>query len=177
MIKRAMATLLLVLLAACGGAFATSSPDTSAVSTYEAGYEATRDTVYYLTMGAFNADRQETQEAEYREAFDATIDAQGRVPRGTPSVMSTVTITNVKGAILGNMASVSIHGPPNTQCTIMYFTPAGTDSTAQGLIPKTTDASGNATWSWTIGTFTRPGTGHVVVMCGDAKAIAPIRVG
>jgi micrococcal nuclease len=43
-------------------------------------------------------------------------------------------------------------------------------STAQGLGPKTTDSSGNATWSWTVGTNTTTGSWPIEVRCGSVSA-------
>ncbi len=98
-------------------------------------------------------------------------------PPPTATPVPTVAITNVQGATLLGTASVTIKGPPNTPCSIAYTTPAGTNSGAQGLVMKTTDGNGVAMWSWTIGSFTRPGTGKVAVTCGGARATADIKVG
>lgn len=99
------------------------------------------------------------------------------VPPPTATPAPALVFTAVQGARPFGTASVSIKGPPNTQCTIAYFTPAGTNSTAQGLVPRTTDANGNASWSWVIGSSTRPGTGHVDVRCGSASASTNITIG
>ncbi len=58
-----------------------------------------------------------------------------------------------------------------------YVTPAGTRSTAQGLVQRTADDQGMAAWSWTIGSSTRPGTGSVTVTCGGQSATSPIQIG
>jgi hypothetical protein len=88
-----------------------------------------------------------------------------------------VRFTSVVGGPPGGTASVAVQTAPNASCSIKYITPRGTDSTAQGLIPKTADASGRVSWSWVIGTATQPGTGRVTVTCGGASATAPIQIG
>jgi len=55
--------------------------------------------------------------------------------------------------------------------------PAGTPSIAQGLVAKLADSSGMVTWSWVIGTNTRPGTGTVTVVCAGARATSRIQIG
>jgi hypothetical protein len=95
----------------------------------------------------------------------------------TPIPPASVVFTSVQGARPFGTASVRIKGPTNTQCTIAYTTPAGTHSTAQGLVPRTTDGDGVAAWSWVIGSSTRPGTGHVDVRCGAAAASTNITIG
>lgn len=97
-------------------------------------------------------------------------------PTSTPTP-ATVKFTAVNGGRPGVVASVTIQGPPLASCTIAYTTPAGTVSSAQGLVAKTTDGGGTASWSWVIGTATRPGTGTVAVRCGSASASTPITIG
>ncbi len=83
----------------------------------------------------------------------------------------------VQGASPGGRASATVTTAPGVVCAIIYTTPAGTNSTAQGLGDATTSAAGVASWSWTIGPSTRPGTGSVRVTCGALTATQPIQVG
>lgn len=83
----------------------------------------------------------------------------------------------VHGATPGRAASVTVQAAPGATCTIGYRTPAGTSSTAQGLGPQTVDGSGVVTWSFLIGTATRPGTGTLAVTCGGASISSPIPIG
>jgi hypothetical protein len=69
----------------------------------------------------------------------------------------------------GADATIRLLAAPDTECTIEYVTPAGTASDARGLVPRTTDARGNVSWTWTIGSLTAPGSGTVRVDCGGAK--------
>lgn len=98
-------------------------------------------------------------------------------PTAEPAPTSGVTITQVSGGRGRDFAAVTAKAPANTPCTIVYLTPAGTRSAAQGLQPRSTDADGVVSWSWVIGSSTRPGTGRVTVTCGGAEATTPIEIG
>jgi endonuclease YncB( thermonuclease family) len=88
-----------------------------------------------------------------------------------------VEFVSVVGAAPGGTARVTVQTAPGASCTISYTTPAGTDSTAQGLTPKSADGSGRVSWSWTIGSNTRRGTGTVRVTCNGQSATSPITIG
>jgi hypothetical protein len=104
---------------------------------------------------------------------DATAEP---APAATPEAI-TVEIVSIQGARPGQQASTTVKTTPSAQCVPRYTTPAGTNSAAQGLGPKTADSGGTASWSWFIGTNTRPGTGTIYVTCGGAQASAPIEIG
>lgn len=99
-----------------------------------------------------------------------------QAPQQQPQpVAPTTQITALSSPVrAGQTASLSARAAPGATCNISYVTPAGTVSTAQGLISKVTDATGNASWSWVIGTNTRSGTGSVRVTCGGVSATQPI---
>ncbi|MBV8085003.1 MAG: hypothetical protein JO247_09330 [Chloroflexi bacterium] len=80
----------------------------------------------------------------------------------------------VLGGRPSQTASIAVTAAPNTPCTIGYTTPLGTRSTAAGLVTKTTDGRGRASWSFVIGTGTRPGTGEIAVTCGGVTATSAI---
>jgi hypothetical protein len=65
---------------------------------------------------------------------------------------------------------------PGASCSIVYVTPAGTVSEAQGLGNKTAGENGRVSWSWKIGSNTRPGTGRVTVTCNGISATAQIQI-
>lgn len=94
-----------------------------------------------------------------------------------PAAAAGVEFVSVVGGRPGGRASVTVQTVPKASCSISYRTPAGTRSTAQGLVPTTADANGRASWSWVIGSNTRPGTGTVTVSCGGVSASASIRIG
>jgi endonuclease YncB( thermonuclease family) len=85
-----------------------------------------------------------------------------------------VRFTSVVGGRPGGRASASVQTPPQARCSIMYVTPAGTISQAQGLVAVTATAAGVASWSWVIGSNTTPGTGTVTVNCAGVSARADI---
>ncbi len=97
------------------------------------------------------------------------------VPQPVPA--TGVQLSSVAGGRPGGRASVVAQTTPGASCSISYLTPAGTSSTAQGLTPKTADGNGVVSWTWEIGTSTRPGTGTVVVTCNGASARSSIQIG
>jgi hypothetical protein len=90
---------------------------------------------------------------------------------------SGITFLSVVGGRPGQTASVTVQAAPGALRSIAYVTPAGTASVAQGLVTLSADASGHASWSWLIGTRTKPGTGMVTVTCGGASASTGIAIG
>lgn len=87
-------------------------------------------------------------------------------------------LVSVNGAQPGDTASLVVRAPPGATCSISYTTPAGTRSTARGLIPKTASANGQVSWNWVIGSSTRPGTGRVEVSCSPGGVVTtPISIG
>jgi len=98
-------------------------------------------------------------------------------PPPPPAAAAGVTFTSVVGGRPGAVASASVQTSAGASCSIVYVTPAGTTSTAQGLYSKTADSAGNVSWTWNIGSRTRPGVGTVTVTCGGASASSPIAIG
>jgi hypothetical protein len=88
-----------------------------------------------------------------------------------------INIINIKGAGLGNKASLTAKTAPNIGCNLDYFPPEENRSNAAGLGKKTTDANGNVSWIWTIGPNTIPGIGYVAVTCNDVTVSGSINVG
>ncbi len=116
-------------------------------------------------------------------AFTASSAVPNTVPTATPAgptappALAGVTFVSVVGGPPGGTASAAVQTAPGVSCTITYVTPAGTVSRAQGLYPKTADSTGTVSWTWSIGSSTRPGTGTVTVTCGGMSASAPIAIG
>ena len=102
-------------------------------------------------------------------------------PTSAPTAQSQpstgVQITSVTGARPGGSARVVAQTQPGASCSIAYTTPAGTRSTAQGLNSKTADSNGMASWTWSIGSSTRPGSGTVVVTCDGQSTTTTIQIG
>jgi len=60
-------------------------------------------------------------------------------------------------------ASIQIKTAPNAQCAIEVTLPSGTISTSKDLSPKTADADGKVTWSWSISWNTKPSPPDAVI--------------
>lgn len=96
-------------------------------------------------------------------------------PSPTP-VPSGVTFLSITGGPPGAMATASVQTAPGAACTIQFTRPLGTISTAQGLTPKTADASGKVDWTWKIWELSETGTGSVTVTCNGISASAPLEI-
>jgi hypothetical protein len=87
-----------------------------------------------------------------------------------------ITFVSVEGAGPGDCASVTVRVVPNAECLIVYLTPSGRISKAHGLGSTVADANGQASWTWCIGSHTRPGTGHIIVTCNGERAETDITI-
>ncbi len=78
-----------------------------------------------------------------------------------------VTITSIVSSIgPGSYETLRAHASrANATCTLSVVLPSGYASEASGLGSATTNAAGNVTWNWRIGTSTDPGTAHATVAC------------
>lgn len=80
-----------------------------------------------------------------------------------------VRITSVTSPVSpGQTASLAAQTSANSGCSLAVTLPSGSQSTSQGLGPKTADSSGAVTWSWKIGTRTGAGTATATVSCGSS---------
>jgi len=83
-----------------------------------------------------------------------------------------VVFTSVRSPVSRNGTGlVTISTAPNTSCAIRVTYKSG-PSSAQGLVPKISNAAGAATWTWTIGGNTTLGTWPIDVTCGGASGHA-----
>jgi hypothetical protein len=99
-------------------------------------------------------------------ATPTTVQATPPVQQAPPP--STVAFVNAPiSARPGQATTLIARTSPNTLCTIEVDYKSG-PSHAQGLIPKTSDGSGNVSWSWIVGTRTTPGQWQIYVTCGSA---------
>jgi hypothetical protein len=81
-----------------------------------------------------------------------------------------------KSAPVGGGAHATIQTAPGASCTIKYYTPAGTLSTAQGLAPQSADQDGMCSWFWNIGSRTKPGTGRIIITANGVTQQFPITI-
>jgi len=102
---------------------------------------------------------------------------------GRPGVTTTVhggrvRITSLVNSVApGGHESLTAHSSkPSDSCTLTVTLPSGRTSTESGLGTTTADASGNATWIWTIGPTTGAGIAHVSVVCGAGTAASSFTI-
>ena len=67
-------------------------------------------------------------------------------------------------ATRGGIATVTIHGAPNTPCTAVFLWP-GMPSAGQRVTGTTTDATGVAVFRWTVDPATPPGSWRIDATC------------
>ena len=83
-------------------------------------------------------------------------------PTAVPLAISKVSVTeSVAG---GEKAKVVITTADGAECTIEVTYDSG-PSQASGLEDQTADASGKATWSWTVGRNTKAGAWPIDIAC------------
>jgi cardiolipin synthase A/B len=107
-----------------------------------------------------------------RRAVNADF-AQG-TPLHAPTTASVssrdgVTITAIVSSIRpGSYETLSAHASrADEACTLSVVLPSGYASESSGLGSATTNAAGNVTWNWRIGTSTDPGTAKATVACAS----------
>lgn len=72
-------------------------------------------------------------------------------------------------------ATVTIQGLPDTNYSITVNYKSG-PSSAEGLEDKTSDGSGQVSWSWKVGGRTSPGTFHITVSGGGETITLPFTI-
>lgn len=94
-----------------------------------------------------------------------------------PSPPPNVQFGLVKGAPPGQTANVMVQTTTGTECTLKFVGPDGTESSADGLGPVTTDTQGRAYWEWKIDPQSPAGTGTATATCNDVSVSVPVRIG
>ena len=112
-------------------------------------------------------------------AAPITSTASAAMPYGaeySARAANSVTITRHPGTVRrGATASVAAKTGAKTGCTITVQYKSG-PSKAAGIVPKSSDGSGNVSWSWKVGTNTTPGSWPVIITCGGATARTVVTV-
>lgn len=86
------------------------------------------------------------------------------VPTPTPVPLD-ITKGNVTSPVdQGAKATVTIHTAVGADCQIEVEYDSG-PSKASGLVEKTADASGDVSWTWTVGQTTKVGKWPITVTC------------
>ena len=101
-----------------------------------------------------------------RIAFAALVLASCAAPIAAPSTslaqwyFDAVTLPGRRGGT----AAATIHGSPGVSCTAVFLWP-DMPSGGQRIAPVTTDASGSATFRWTVDPATPPGSWRIDATC------------
>ena len=92
----------------------------------------------------------------------------------SPSTTAGVRISiGVASVSPGGTETLNAHSSkPADSCDLVVILPSGRTSTAGGLGTTPTDARGDATWTWKIGSRTGDGIARVTVTCGAGVARA-----
>jgi cytoskeletal protein RodZ len=69
----------------------------------------------------------------------------------------------------GQNANIQILTKPESKCTIVVTDKNKVASKDSGLMPRTADAYGSVTWTWTVAKSTPLGKGSVKVTCVNGK--------
>lgn len=97
----------------------------------------------------------------------------------SPSPVAAQTVVTFVNAPLtvrrGSNATLKVKTAGNTSCSIEVDYKSGA-SNAAGLVTKNSDAAGNVSWTWKVGSNTTPGTWPITVTCGDGSAQTHITV-
>lgn len=96
---------------------------------------------------------------------------------GTDAEDGSIEILAVRGGKPNARADITVRTTPNASCSLVYTTPDGAESDAQGLGEKAASGNGRVSWSWQISPDTTPGTGTVIVTCDGVSVEEPITIG
>ena len=125
------------------------------------------------TQAPTEAPTQAPTEAPTSEPTEAPTEAPTEYD---PEIPSEILIINMTSPVpQGQMASVTVHGKPNTEHTITVMYSSG-PSKAEGLEPATSNVSGVVSWSWRIGASTKVGTYQITVSDGERSVITYIEI-
>ncbi len=120
------------------------------------------------TEAVTTTDDETTTEEETTTQEETTVPPETTSPpdtAGDPDLTpeGTVVLVSLTDVVSrGNTATLSIRGKPGTEYVIEVFY-ATTVSTAKGLEPKVADGDGLVTWTWRVGSRTKPGTHRIVI--------------
>jgi hypothetical protein len=99
-------------------------------------------------------------------------------PVATTTQVGGVHITSLISSVApGGHESLTAHSiKPNDSCSLAVTLPSGRISTESGLGATAANASGDATWTWLIGSTTGAGTAHVSVTCSAGTAVGSFTI-
>jgi LysM repeat protein len=92
--------------------------------------------------------------------------ASAPVSTQAPANSGTLTVSSLTSPVsVGGNATLRAMTTPGASCSISYAPASGTNSRADGLVPKVADGTGVISWTWEIGPGTGRGPGSVRVSC------------
>lgn len=101
--------------------------------------------------------------------------AHAPAPAPTPAPASLSVTGSGLNVSPGQIASVTAKGAPGAPASIEVIYSSG-PSKAAGLVNKTTDGNGNVSWSWKVGTKTKPGNYPIYITIGGKQTNATLHV-
>jgi len=109
------------------------------------------------------------------------LDYFGVTPKRAPEVIAIPTAffemisvpTQVK---CGEDAEVSMRTKPSTMCYLVYTTPSGNVSEAEGVGVTTANVEGQCSWKWRISSKTKLGVGEISIKVGDIERTYQIEI-
>ena len=96
----------------------------------------------------------------------APVPATSRLVADEPAGALAISLSVTSPASPGSTASTTARTAPRASCEISVTYASG-PSEAQGLVPRSADASGSVSWSWIVGLNTTPGSWPVDVRCAS----------
>jgi hypothetical protein len=131
---------------------------------------STSSLVYNRELGVVTTTPTAVQGARAALESDYSVGVPFRSPTTTTPVVAPghgVTITAMVSSIAaGGYVSLSVHSTKGSDsCSLSVTLPSGYSSESEGLGHATTNAAGNVSWHWRVGTSTDPGTATAAVTC------------
>jgi hypothetical protein len=96
------------------------------------------------------------------------------VPTPTPIPLDITKGAMTSPVARGDKATLTIHTAVGADCKIAVEYDSG-PSQASGLVEKTADASGDVSWTWTVGQTTKTGKWPITVTCFKADRQGVLR--
>ena len=139
------------------------------------------NTTYTYTVRCLSADKKSFTSAynttgkSIKTAASSTNNTNQSSTSGGYTVINGMAITYPTSVSRGSNATVSVKGAANTSYRLGVTYGSG-ESKASGLGTKTSNASGNVSWTWKVGNSTTPGTYPITITQGGKTATVYFKV-
>ena len=120
----------------------------------------------------YGTEKDFTEPTSYIPDSTSGGDAQTEKPTETTAVREPgkIVVTYLTDSVKkGSKATLSVTGTPGVTYSIAVYYSSSV-SAAKGLEPKSADSNGNVSWSWRVGSRTKPGK-HKIVISGGGESI------